>query len=598
MEKKYLHYANNLKRFAELDNIVFDSNDSKEFVLETLHNISFEKRKIYDENTQIINEYIVAREQKEDLSDEDVQMLKEFAESLKLRFGSLDNSIYFRIHKLLLKNALKGNDLNKIIEEKYYCGYCEYVLESSKPGVRNLSYFRNVGEYIDQYDLLTVEGKNYFLRAYGNQLLDNDFIYERSKRILEFIMDKKEKEPCADIPYDRYILSVQRNISGALAYFRSCRDHMEDIPEAYLKLVYDAAVYSLDNIQNMKQTSLVSAVLYKYTYYAACFHYGKITIEELLAHLDELSKPKEDYNLIERASSIIKMTAYYIDYYRNYTSLSEDDLIEELQSRVQNVLDFVGSISTSDFTDALNEELISFLKVASNVFPFEKIKDLIFKVLVVRNRSTFIHVNMVKSICNILGKDLLNKNPEFFIGCLDYKNKRDVLLHKEDILRTLEEMAMFHDVGKHFYIKYIALSYRKIDDNEFEIIKLHSSIGYQTLAKGKYPDTIGEAILLHHVWHDGTRGYPEEHFSTKNQPLIDILSIADTLDAATDYVGRPYAMTKTCKDLILEFENFRDTRYAKEVIDILKEEDTYQEVSNALTKGREELAYKIWTNNF
>lgn len=597
MSKKFLNYAKNLKRYVELDNIKFSLEDSKEFVLTSLHQIAIEKRKIFEENNQIIDEYILPLERKSELSVEDVALLEEFSDSLSLRFGSLDNLIYFRIHKILLACAMQKSDLNAIVKEKYYCGYCEYLLEAARTGTRTLSYFKSIEDYMDQYDSLSVEGKNYFLRCFGNQLLDNEFIYERSKRILDFVIYQQKVNPDPNIPYERYILSIERNVSGALAYFRSFGKDMESVPKDYLKLVYDASIYSLEHLNQMKHTSLVSEVLYQYTFYAASFHYGKITIEELLEHLDELSNPNEDYDWIERASSIIKMTAYYIEYYRAYTDITTEELIKHLLPRTKKVLDFVSQIPISEFTDTLNEELISFLKVASNIYPFEQIKNLLFQVLIVRNPSTFIHVDMVRRISSVLTQAILEANPSFFIGILDDLTLEDILQQKDRIVEVIEEMAMFHDVGKHFFIKYISLAHRRIDDSEYEIIKLHSSVGYQTLAKGRYPDPISEAILLHHLWHNGRGGYPKGELQTKNQPLIDILSVADTIDAATDYVGRPYSLTKKLSSLVEELKGFKDTRYSSEVVDILEKESVFVQVEKIITEVREEVAYKIWTND-
>ncbi|MDE7264241.1 MAG: HD domain-containing protein [Anaeroplasmataceae bacterium] len=596
MSKNYLKYAENLKRYVELDNIKFTSLDTKEYVLSSLHRIAIEKRNIFVENNQIIEEYILPLEKKAELTTEDVALLEEFSASLSLRFGSLDNSIYFRIHKLLLAYALQASDINAIVKEKYYCGFCEYLIEASRTGKRKLSYFKSIEAYQDQYDSLSIEGKNYFLRCYGNQLLDNEFIYERSKRILEFVQEQQKNHPHPDIPYDRYILSIERNVSGALAYFRSFGKDMESVPKEYVELVYEAAVYSLEHLSQMKQTSLVSAVLYKYTFYAASFHYGKITIEELLEKLDELSNPNADYDLIERASSIIKMTAYYIEYYRSYTDITPEELLPHLLPRTKKVLDFVSQIPISEFTDTLNEELISFLKVASSIYPFEQIKSLLFQVLIVRNPSTFIHVDMVRRISSVLTKELLKKNPSFFNGILENFSLPEILSQRDRILKTIEDMAMFHDVGKHFFIKYISLSHRKIEDAEYEIIKLHSSVGYQTLAKGRYPDPISEGILLHHLWHDGTGGYPKGEPQTNNQPLIDILSVADTIDAATDYVGRPYSLTKTLSSLLEELRQYKGTRYSGEVIELFEEKEVFTQVEKIITEVREEVAYKIWTN--
>ncbi|MEE1464404.1 MAG: hypothetical protein UF734_02105 [Clostridium sp.] len=50
----------------------------------------------------------------------------------------------------------------------------------------------------------------------------------------------------------------------------------------------------------------------------------------------------------------------------------------------------------------------------------------------------------------------------------------------------------------------------------------------------------------HHKSFDDLSGYPKEfHTSQSRQKiLIDLISICDSLDAATDYLGRNYAKSK------------------------------------------------------
>lgn len=597
MDKPYLNYAENLKFYKKLDNVRFSPSQSKEYVLSQLKDIALKKRKIFEENNEIISEYIVPLEKKtEPLSEEEFRILNEFSESLALNFGSLDNAIYFRIHKILMNDAQRKQDLNLIVKETYYCGYCEYLFKHMDYNHRQLKYFPSIEKYIDSFDSLSEEGKMFFLRSYGNQLLDGTFDYERDCRVLNFVKAKKEQFPSEKIPYDRYILSIYRNISNGLVYFRRMAKTPEKIPQEYVDLVYEAAVYALEHIQENQSTSLPNLILIKYTLAAASFHKGLISLEELLDRFDELSEPDSNCSLAEKASAIVKMILYYIEYYRLYADCSKEEMINLLAGRTRKVLNFIRSIPPTEITNTLEQDIIEYLKAISNIYPFELCKDLLYQVTIVRHPSTFIHVDMVRQISLVLTKALLEHQPEFFEGILSGYSVEQVRLKKREILKTIEDMAMFHDVGKHFFINYINLAYRKLDDIEFKIIQLHSQRGYDFLASGKYPKPIADGILLHHLWHDGTKGYPEGAHHTNNLPLVDILSVADSIDAATDFVGRPYSLTKNLYQLKEEFEQFEGTRYAKEVVEILKRPEIFEEVNRIITEGREEEAYRIWTD--
>ena len=78
---------------------------------------------------------------------------------------------------------------------------------------------------------------------------------------------------------------------------------------------------------------------------------------------------------------------------------------------------------------------------------------------------------------------------------------------------------------------------------------------------------------------------------------MDILSIADSLDAATDYIGRPYGTGKTLDDLIAEFIDMGGTRYSLEVAELLKKPEIHDAVSKIITDRRGEVNYKIYAFN-
>ncbi len=70
------------------------------------------------------------------------------------------------------------------------------------------------------------------------------------------------------------------------------------------------------------------------------------------------------------------------------------------------------------------------------------------------------------------------------------------------------------------------------------------------LTNARYGAALYECLEVcdsEHLWYDGSRGYPAA-FDTSQSPLkviIDIVAIADCMDAATDSVGRSYNRGKT-----------------------------------------------------
>ena len=118
-----------------------------------------------------------------------------------------------------------------------------------------------------------------------------------------------------------------------------------------------------------------------------------------------------------------------------------------------------------------------------------------------------------------------------------------------------------HNIGKYFCIDIVSNSSRRLTDDEFEIIK-HHPLNFSAIYQGEMTpefECIRDCALLHHRWFNEAGGYPREKH-TANKPFVNILTIADCIDAATDNIGRPYGMGKTLEDLIQEFDESRDVK--------------------------------------
>ena len=103
----------------------------------------------------------------------------------------------------------------------------------------------------------------------------------------------------------------------------------------------------------------------------------------------------------------------------------------------------------------------------------------------------------------------------------------------------LREAAPLHDVGKIGIPDAILLKPGKLTEEEFEVMKSHTTIGGLILSKGSFPllDFAREIALTHHEWWDGS-GYPEG-LAKEGIPIFGrIVAIADVFDSITH--ERPY----------------------------------------------------------
>ena len=144
----------------------------------------------------------------------------------------------------------------------------------------------------------------------------------------------------------------------------------------------------------------------------------------------------------------------------------------------------------------------------------------------------------------------------------------------------------------------INMQYRRLTAEELEIIRQHPGMGADAVDEDF--DDYHAIILGHHKYYDGETGYPPR-FSTKGlrvKPVIDLITICDTLDAATDYYGRNYAIKKSFPEVLEEMHSDSVNHYNPQIVSLLyRDKKLYNAIDALLTHGREEAYYKLIKEN-
>jgi HD-GYP domain-containing protein (c-di-GMP phosphodiesterase class II) len=109
-------------------------------------------------------------------------------------------------------------------------------------------------------------------------------------------------------------------------------------------------------------------------------------------------------------------------------------------------------------------------------------------------------------------------------------------LSKNDlILVTID--GFLHDVGKIGVPDAILLKPESLDDDEYQIIKTHPTIGFNLIREHPLSILSRDVVKHHHEWYNGT-GYPDNQAGDDITLFARIVSIADAFDAMTS--TRPY----------------------------------------------------------
>lgn len=190
--------------------------------------------------------------------------------------------------------------------------------------------------------------------------------------------------------------------------------------------------------------------------------------------------------------------------------------------------------------------------------------------------TTYAHSAHVAMIARKLMEGIMKYQPDLLKGALGQIRRGKLLLDTKECLEFISEAALYHDIGKNGIISAVNNDYRPLTDEEHAIIKTHPALGAELLKIApslyeKYHDT----TLGHHKWYNGKGGYPDDFDNTKSPKriLIDIITLSDCMQAATERIGRNYKTGKTFDMVMEEFRRDAGTKYNPDLVKFIDAHD-------------------------
>ncbi|GAB4173006.1 MAG: hypothetical protein Kow00108_07780 [Calditrichia bacterium] len=257
-----------------------------------------------------------------------------------------------------------------------------------------------------------------------------------------------------------------------------------------------------------------------------------------------------------------------------------DAILNVLAIKDENKETFAYAWQLKDITDlkqAQNRVIEYYHKIA------EAHEAIIFgmaKLAEYRDMETGYHLERIRSYCKFLAEKL-REHPDF------QSQIDDTFI--DNIFRT----APLHDIGKVGISDTILRKRGKLTTEEFETIKLHTIIGYQTL--NSIRDQYGEMDFLkmgieiaysHHEKWDGS-GYPLGLKGEEIPLAARILSIADVYDALTN--KRVYKPAYSHSYSLKIMKEMAESSFDKRIFDMFLEyEDKFFEIHKNYIKIEEE----------
>ena len=597
-------YVENLRNVRALSKPEFEPGTDAQVVLDTIQKNASESFALMKESNQILNELVYSRKA-EGLTDEDIDELQEFAGKLFSYANSEDDGIAYKIHCLLLEAARLRGDAAFIVRELYNCGVTLYYLniKSDRVGVnpfgkRVRAYFQEGAQYISRYEELDVKTRGFIIRCLGNSKMALPRRSYASCRVymdifdsaMAIMTDPYYHQLNPEMPWENFVYSMYMDQLSILPYLRE-----NDDPEIAAR-VYEAAKYVYEKCgENKGEEARLQNWRVNYFYAAAEYHTGRRTARSLMETvLDSVERvDHEDFTATGVNNNLTLPSHVY-----RYVWLLDLEDREELDKRIKDskqcCLEYLDKMPPTQYPRLASNAVMDLVETLPAIENTDSRGRLNY--ILAAHRPTYVHSLMVAHLTRLFIKELLKKHPEKLVGLMGYQTVEELQTHAEEISEMAYECGLYHDLGKSSVIMYISTNSRRLLDEEFDCIRWHPVFGYDLLAQIGHREDLGQAALYHHRFYDETGGYPKDYGRCRPEmkAIVDVLNVTDSLDAATDNIGRCYMAAKPIDALIGEFRAQKGTRYAPYVVELFDDPEFAAHIREKLCELRGQIYLKVY----
>ncbi len=633
MQKIFDKIINNEILYAKLEEAQFAN--AHEVSLENVEQVLIRRgeklRDLIAQTNGLIFEHIspVLKNPERELTLETALEYEEFAKALSGYKENIDTGLAFDIRIAVCRFAKATENDALYIRNAFFAALALFYLQPEMFETEMQDLYHSVSEYGDRYETFERPERELIAKSFANCCICShkgllDERYKKSKRAMDF-WNNTAKKIDPDINWDAYFMNLNENyLAHGFSVMRSA-SRMDKVTELDKKRVYEACqsiIAYTSNHQNVVTQDYNSLPL-KVRYYdiLSKYYIGLESIENLVDFLDKESLGTEtnyDYDAVYKK---IHYSALYL-YYAQYCKGLNSDLIKKKR---KEVIEYVKNIPR-DLNQAYVARLISNFASATAVIydDFEHLK-LLLSLSICRHKPTFVHSVVVAKLATIITEYTIKYTPEKLVGMPTINTIDDVRKNAGEIVKFVWYAGLSHDIGKIKYYHLISFYLRRLNDVEFEMVKGHTEAicGYFNLefedGVFKQEFTVEDRVndlgfisseeiftylahvaIGHHKAYDGKFGYPMafDNTQSKVKPIIDIITISDCIDAASDVVGRSYAKGKSLEELIKEFEMGQGHAYAPNIVELLKNhEDLRQAIKEAISKFRYNVYYSCFAQD-
>ena len=134
----------------------------------------------------------------------------------------------------------------------------------------------------------------------------------------------------------------------------------------------------------------------------------------------------------------------------------------------------------------------------------------------------------------------------------------------DETVEKYYRIALLHDIGKIGVPPEVLNKNSRLTDEEFDIIKSHTSQGYEALKDISIMPELAIGAQAHHERPDG-RGYPNHLKGDEIPQVAQIIAVADCFDAM--YSNRPYRNRMNFEKVVSIIKEVAGTQLTHDVVD-------------------------------
>ena len=604
-----IRYEENNQRLKEWNERLLDDLDPLDWV-QLMSERSYVTREILAENEDLLNElwdWIP-----EPMGDFEAELLYDMV--MGMFFDEChDFAIMTRIGERILPYFEEAQIYECLISLYHMLG-SEYSLfyrvSHDKAGLETaLSYFSKAVALRNHYSSIRMtEVRRFLFRDYANMISFLDDIHpEQCKRILDLYEEMQRFLHSPQVEEldgnDGEILDITAVVNEKLL---SMVDEAEDMAPWNRERLFEMTDQLYDNIPKA-DADPDTADIRSRIYNTSMWMQGKLSSESFLEKLIDCIErmPLPDYSSGDSGRQL-RMIMGYLDYSRTIlhvlgkkgADISPAEAVVYVQRFMPKVMEVMRGVPYMFQTDIMHSLCMEWYVMAAPFIQTEKEKIGFLTVMLIRRQPiNYIHSLMVSRISGMLAEEIIDRRPELLVGLPGVSSPEEAQGRRQELVTYAENCGRIHDVGKCYIMDVVDQQNRRLFDSEYEMIRRHPKLGLELVKDDRVLAPYCDIILGHHKYYDGKHGYPVDFDNTLSpvMRMIGLVSIADSLDAGTDDLGRNYTSGKDLEHLITELTEGAGTRYDPEIVELIRSGDKLRDELKVLTsQGRYDVCYQAY----